>query len=82
MAASKESTDFFLITRFKESKSLAAQKDLKVTINFYKKLCLPAKTCNKKHLSKQVLPIPYTLEKKSLDVDAYEGFSVVSFQAV
>ena len=31
--------------------------------NFYKKHCLPVMTWNKKHLSKQVIPIKYTLEK-------------------
>ena len=31
--------------------------------NFYKKHCLPVMTWNKKHLSKQVIPIKYTVEK-------------------
>ena len=34
---------------------------------------------NKKHSSKQVLPITYTLEKKYLATAALEGWSEVSF---
>ena len=36
----------------------------RIPINFCKKDCLPVITKNKKHSSKQVVPITYTLEKK------------------
>ena len=43
------------------SNRLFQRKNLRV--NFYEKLCLPVSASNKKHLSKQVVPIAYTLEK-------------------
>ena len=48
----KSSMDFFRITCFKESKNLEVERNFKVTINFYKKLCLPVITWNKKYLLK------------------------------
>ena len=42
---------------------MAVEKNLRVTINFYKKHCLPVVTWNKNNVSKQVVPITYTLEK-------------------
>ena len=49
-------------------------EDLKVSINFYKKQCLPVITWNKKHLSKQLLTIKYTLEKMLFAVATFEVF--------
>ena len=37
-------------------------------MNFYKKHCLPVVTWNKNNLSKQVVPITYTLEKRFFEV--------------
>ena len=45
---------------------MAVGKNLRVTINFYRKQNLPVITQNNKHLSKQVVAITYTLEKRSL----------------
>ena len=62
----KSSMDFFRITCFKESKNLAVERNFKVTINFYKKLCLPVITWNKKYLFKQIVRITYPLEETFL----------------
>ena len=55
-------------------------RELKVSINFYKKQCLPHIKSNKKKLSKQAVTTTYTLEKKFLAVATFEGLGVVSFQ--
>ena len=65
--------DFFQVTCFKERKNMAVEKNLKITINFYKKLCLPLFTRNKKHSPKQVVPITYILEKKLFAVATFQG---------
>ena len=53
---------------------MAVVKRFVATINFYKKLCLPVITWNRKHLSKQVLPITCNMEKMVFAVTAtYEG---------
>ena len=54
--------DFSQITCFKERKSMAVGKNLRVMINIYKKLCLSVITWNEKTLLKQAVPIKYTLE--------------------
>ena len=43
---------------------MVVEKNLKVKINFYKKHCLPVVTWNKTNLSKEVVPITYTQEKR------------------
>ena len=43
---------------------MAVEKNLRVTIDFYQKDCLPVVTWNKNNLSKQIVPITYTLEKR------------------
>ena len=48
------------------------ERNFKVTINLYKRLCLPVITWNKKHISKQV-PVTYTLENKFFAVATFEG---------
>ena len=53
----KQNTDLFQITCFKEGKNMVVEKNLKVPIKFYKKLCLLVITRNKKHLPKRVVSI-------------------------
>ena len=60
--------DLFQITFFKEHKNMVVEKNLRVTINFYEKHCLPVVTWNKNNLSKQVVPTRYTLEKRFFPV--------------
>ena len=48
----KQNTELFQIPCFKESKNMAVEKNLRVTIKFYKKLCLPIITWNTKYLLK------------------------------
>ena len=43
---------------------MAVEKILRVTINFYKKHCPQLVTWNKNNLSKQVVPITHTMEKR------------------
>ena len=43
---------------------MMVEKNLRVMINFLKKHCLPVITCNKNNLSKQVVSMTYTLEKR------------------
>ena len=38
-------------------------------------------TLNKKHLSKQVVPITYTLEKNVFAAATFKSMQVISFQA-
>ena len=42
---------------------MVVEKNLRLTINFYKNHCLPVAISNKNNLSNQVVPITYTLEK-------------------
>ena len=58
---------------------MTVEKNLTV-INVYEKLCLPVITWNKKHLSKQVLPIRYALEKTFFAVATFEGSKSKFFQ--
>ena len=48
----QKNTDFFQNTCFKESKILTVEKNLRVTKNFSKILCLPVIAWSKTHLSK------------------------------
>ena len=41
---------------------MVVEKNLRLTINFYKNHCLPVAISNKNNLSNQVVPITYTLE--------------------
>ena len=56
---------------------MAVEKNFGVTRNF----CLPVITWNQKYLSKQVVPITYTLEKLFFAVFNFEASSNVSFQS-
>ena len=49
-------------------------ENLRVPINFYKKQHLPFITHKKKHLSKQVVPITYTMEEKTFAAATFEDF--------
>ena len=42
-------------------------------INFYKKLCLPGTTWDKKHISKDFFLITYTLEKIVFAIATFGG---------
>ena len=63
-----KNTNLLQITCFKEHKNMTVEKNLSVTINFYKKHCLLVVTWNKNNLSKQVVPITYTMEKRFFTV--------------
>ena len=66
--------------RKKMAEEDGGRRDLRVSINFYKKQCLPVITWNKKHLLKQALTITYTLKrKKFFAVPTFECLEVVSF---
>ena len=56
--------DLFQITCLKKHNNMAVVKNLGVMINFYKKHCLTVVAWNKNNLSKQVVPVTYTLEKR------------------
>ena len=60
--------DFFQNTCFKERRNMAVTPNLWVTISLYKKECLPVITLNKKHSSKQVVSMIYTLGKNFLQL--------------
>ena len=53
---------------FKQFKNMVVENSLRVTINFYKKHCLPVVAWNKNDLSKQVVPIINTLERRLLQL--------------
>ena len=48
-------------------------KNPRLTVNFYKKQCLPVMTWAIKYSSKQVISISYTLEKKFFAAATFEG---------
>ena len=70
-----QNTDFFQITCFKENKNMMVEQNLSITINTDFQL-----SWNKKHLSKQVVPITDKLEKRLFAVATFEGLWVLSFQ--
>ena len=52
---------------------MAIEKNLRITINFYiEKLCFRVITWNRKHLSKQLVPTTYILEKTYFAVASFE----------
>ena len=55
--------DFFQNICFKERSNMAVTPNFLVKISWYKKECLPVITRNKKHSSKQVASMIYTLGK-------------------
>ena len=58
----------------------SSQNSLKVTTNYYEKKYFLVITKNKKHSSKQVVPITYKLKKRLFAAATFQGFWVVSFQ--
>ena len=54
---------YFKSLVFEQHKNMEVGKNTRITINFYKKHCLPVVTWNKNNLSKQVEPITNTPEK-------------------
>ena len=48
---------------------MAVEKNLRVTISFYKKHCLPVVTLNKNNLLKQAVSITYTLKNRLFEFD-------------
>ena len=55
-------------------------QNLRVTLIFHEEQYLPVITWNKKHLSKQVVPITNTLEKRVFATTSCKGLWIVSFQ--
>ena len=60
--------------------TMSSQNNLKVTTDSYERKCLLVITKNKKHSSKQVVPITYTLEKRVFAVATFQSLWVVCFQ--
>ena len=65
--------DIFQNTFFKEGNNMLIEKNLRATTNIYKKECLPVIKWNQKHSSKQVVQMPYTVEKKFLVAATFEA---------
>ena len=61
--------------------SLSNQNNLKLMTNYYEIKYLLVITKNKKHSSKQAVPITYTLEKKIFAAATLKDLWVVFFQA-
>ena len=55
-------------------------KSLRSNDKLFKKQCLSVITQNKKHSSKQVIPITYTLGKRFVAAVTFEGLSVASLR--
>ena len=64
---------------FQGTQQHGVEKSFRVTRNLYKK-CHPVITWNKKHSSKQVLPVRYTLKKTIFEAAIFKGLRVISFQ--
>ena len=59
---------YFKSLVFEQHKNMEVGKNSRITINFYKKHCLPVVTWNRNNLSKQVVTITYPLEKRFFTV--------------
>ena len=75
-----QNTDFFQNTCFEERRSMTLEQTSKYRQTFRKEQCLPVATWIKKHISKQILTVTYTLEKTFFAVPTFEGLWVVSLQ--
>ena len=73
--------DLFQNNCFIECKNIVVEKNLRVTLNFYKKLLPPVYHIKDIYQSK-VVPIRYTLEKKFSAAAAFEGLWVVVYFVV
>ena len=71
-------TNCFQNIYFKEGNNMAVEKTLIVTKNLFEKDPLKIFTWNKKHSSKQVAPINYTLEKNFFAAIIFDGLWMVS----
>ena len=67
---------------FQRAQQHGGYTKLYVTISLYKKECLPVITRNKKHSSKQVVSMIYTLGKDFFATATFQGYRDVSFQTV
>ena len=65
--------DFFQNTCFKECSNMMVTPNFLVMISLYKKECLPVITRNKKHSSKQVVFMMYTLGKDFFATATFQG---------
>ena len=65
--------DFFQNTCFKECSNMTVTPNFLVMISLYKKECLPVITRNKKHSSKQVVSMMYTLGKDFFATATFQG---------
>ena len=63
---------------FKEGSNMAVEKTLIVKKNSFEKDPLKSFTWNKKHSSKQVAPINYTLKKNCFAAVIFDGLWMVS----
>ena len=61
-------------------RTVSSPNNLKVTPNYYEKKFLLIIRKNKKHSSKQAIPITYTLKRRVFDAATFQGLLVVSFQ--
>ena len=75
----KKWTSFRLHLSQRKQEPHAVEKNLRVSIYFYKKLCLLVLTWSKKHVLKQVMQVKYTLVKTFFAVSNFEGLWVVVF---
>ena len=66
--------DFFQNTCFKDRSNMTVTPNFWVTISLYKKECLPVITRNKKHSSKQVVSMIYTLAKDFFATATFQGY--------
>ena len=69
--------DFFQNTCFRDRSNIVVTPNFRVTMSLYKKECLPVITRNKKHSSKEVVSMIYTVGKNFF---ATATFQDVSFQ--
>ena len=65
--------DFFQNICFKERSNMVVTPNFSVKISWYKKECLPVITRNKKHSSKQVVSMIYTLGKDFFATATFQG---------
>ena len=75
-----ENTDFFQNASFKQSKNMGAEKISGYSNGLLLKTVSFSYQMEQKHLSKQIAPITYTLEKTFFTTATCEGLCVVNFQ--
>ena len=68
-----ENVDFFQNNCYKELSNMAVVPTLWITIDLFKKYCLPVITWNKKRLSKQVVSIICTPGKDFFAAPFFKG---------